>query len=255
MRNWLDPLCRALDTVVTPVAFFFRNDDVGWGDDRLFALLDLFARYGLPLDLAVIPQELTSRLAYELTHCLEDIPAKIGVHQHGFAHVNHESAGRKSEFGPERAAVAQRQDIARGLSRLVDLLGTFVESIFTPPWNRCTVETGYCLEELNFHILSRDLHAPPRGIPGLVELPVTIDWFAHRKGDRLSHAEVVALIASRVQLETPVGIMFHHTLMDTDERRAAGELLAMLARHDLAQCYSMMELVREKWRQPVPLLQ
>ena len=31
-------------------------------------------------------------------------------------------------------------------------------------------------------MLSRDRAAPPLGLPGLAELPVTVDWFAKRKG-------------------------------------------------------------------------
>ena len=46
-RDWLDPLRRALDASPAPATFFFRDDDVGWSDDRLFSLLDLFARKGV----------------------------------------------------------------------------------------------------------------------------------------------------------------------------------------------------------------
>src|SRR5205823_3060705 len=38
-RPWLDPLRAALDDAVEPVAFFFRDDDAGWGDGRLLLLL------------------------------------------------------------------------------------------------------------------------------------------------------------------------------------------------------------------------
>ena len=40
----------------------------------------------------------------------------VAVHQHGFAHENHEPQGRKCEFGPSRSRVAQRRDIAAGAS-------------------------------------------------------------------------------------------------------------------------------------------
>ena len=54
MSAWLDPLRRALDSAPAPSTFFFRDDDVGWDDQRLFALLELCARYDAPLDLAVV---------------------------------------------------------------------------------------------------------------------------------------------------------------------------------------------------------
>ena len=156
---------------------FFRDDDAGWGDARLFELLDRFAAHSLPVDLAVIPMELDRALADELA-----ARPRVGLHQHGLAHVNHEREGRKHEFGPSRDAAAQRADIAAGRERLADLLGERVDPIFTPPWNRCTADTGRCLAELGFEVLSREARAAPLDVPGLRELPVSVDWFAHRHG-------------------------------------------------------------------------
>ena len=129
--------------------------------------------------------ELDAGLARELAARPE-----VGLHQHGLAHVNHEREGRKCEFGPARGAAAQRRDIAEGRERLAALLGARVDPIFTPPWNRCTAETGRCLAELGFEVLSRESRAAPLGVPGLRELPVSVDWFAHRHGERLSPAEL-----------------------------------------------------------------
>jgi hypothetical protein len=36
---WLDPLRVALDEASGPVDFFVRDDDAGWDDERLFAML------------------------------------------------------------------------------------------------------------------------------------------------------------------------------------------------------------------------
>jgi len=62
MTAWLDPLRMQLDACACPVRFFFRDDDVGWDDERLWALLDRFARGATPVDLAVIPAMLTGSL-------------------------------------------------------------------------------------------------------------------------------------------------------------------------------------------------
>jgi peptidoglycan/xylan/chitin deacetylase (PgdA/CDA1 family) len=233
-RTWLDPVQQVLDGLQRPVDFFFRDDDVGWGDDRLWPLLDLFAEHALPADLAVIPAELTQRLAHRLHASAACSPGELGFHQHGFAHVNHELDGRKYEFGPSRPGRLQRHDIAEGRTLLTDLLGPSIEPIFTPPWNRCTPETGRCLAELGFAVLSREARADPLAIPGLVELPVNVDWFAHRKRVRLSRAEFADLVAATVRRGRPVGVMFHHAIMDADERAAAGAFLALVARHPMA---------------------
>jgi len=235
--RWLDPVIRALDTASAPVPVFFRDDDAGWGDARLEALLDRFAACSLPVDLAVIPVELDAGPA-------RDLAARpgVGLHQHGLAHVNHEREGRKCEFGPARGAAAQRRDIAEGRERLADLLGARVDPIFTPPWNRCTAETGRCLAELGFEVLSRESRAAPLGVPGVRELPVSVDWFAHRHGERLSPAELGARIGDAIGSGAPVGVMFHHTVMDSAEMERATELLVVVADHERARPALMMEL-------------
>lgn len=242
-RTWLDPLRQALDGLPRPVDFFFRDDDVGWGDDRLWPLLDLFAEHALPADLAVIPAELTESLAHRLHARVECSPGALRFHQHGFAHVNHEPVGRKHEFGPSRPRPLQRHDITEGRGRLTDLLGPSVEPIFTPPWNRCTRETGQCLSELGFAVLSREARATPLAIPGLVELPISIDWFAHRKGVRLSRGEWADLVAATAREGRPTGVMFHHAVMDAGERAAADTLLALVADHPMALPRTMRALV------------
>ena len=102
MDRWLEPIRGALDRAGAPVTFFFRDDDGGWRDDRLLAMLDLFGDLALPLDLALIPSDLGSEIAGELASRVDSSGGRLGVHQHGFAHRNHEPDGRKCEFGPEQ---------------------------------------------------------------------------------------------------------------------------------------------------------
>jgi hypothetical protein len=217
--TWLDPVRTALDAAPGPIEVFFRDDDAGWRSDRLGALLDVFGEHDLPVDLAVIPAALDRTLADRLRR----LPARVGLHQHGFAHRNHEPNGRKFEFGPNRPTAAQREDIATGADRLQQLLGDRLDPIFTPPWNRCAPETGRCLVELGFEVLSREHRAEPLNLAGLKEIPVHVDWCRPDREQRL-----IAAMASC----NPVGLMFHHAEMDRAEREHAGELLALLARHD-----------------------
>jgi peptidoglycan/xylan/chitin deacetylase (PgdA/CDA1 family) len=237
-ENWLRPVEAALDAAAAAVPVFFRDDDAGWGDVRLMDLLDRFAASRVPVDLAVIPLELDSGLAGELL-----ARPRVGLHQHGLAHSNHEREGRKCEFGPARDAAAQRRDIEAGRARLADLLGTRVDPIFTPPWNRCTADTGRCLAALGFEVLSREARAAPLDVPGLVELPVSIDWFAHRHGERLRPAELGRRIADAVRGGGPVGVMLHHAVMDEADLGRVGELLSLVAGHRRARPARMMRLV------------
>jgi hypothetical protein len=240
--HWLDPVRSALDKSTDPIDLFFRDDDVGWDDPGLWALLDLFEACSLPLDLAVIPLSLRGGLARGLNARADAAPAPLAFHQHGFAHVNHESTGRKYEFGPSRPLTVQYREISEGRSRLQDHLGPLVDPIFTPPWNRCTLATAQCLVALGFRVLSREARASRLDVPGLVELPVRVDWFAHHKRVRLSRVEFGELLAKEIEASGPIGIMFHHAVMDQDERRAAAELLTLIADHDRAQPHRMLTL-------------
>src|SRR5262249_14282875 len=98
------------------------------------------------------------------------------------------------------------------------------------------------LVRLGFQVLSRDRSAMLLQRDGLLELPVHIDWFARRKGVPFTREQIGLSIAKAVNGSEPVGIMFHHALMDEGEREAAGELLSLLSSHDRAQCRQMITL-------------
>ena len=231
MGSWLQPVEEALDAAREPVRVFFRDDDAGWDDTRLLALLDVFTSHDLPVDLAVIPAELHEALARELL-----ARPGVGLHQHGLAHANHEREGRKWEFGPSRGLEAQRRDIEAGRARLADLLGDRVDPIFAPPWNRCTPDTGTALAELGFRVLSRESRAEPLRVPGLFELPIHIDWV------RLSWLELGARIARAIQSGGPVGLMCHHAVME--DMGPMSELLGLFAGHERVRPERMIELAR-----------
>jgi hypothetical protein len=223
-------LSRALDQAAKPIDVFFRDDDAGWGDDRLLELVDRFAAHGLPLDLAVIPAAVSEDVATELR------TRHAGLHQHGFAHVNHEPEGRKCEFGVSRSRGEQCADIAAGRDRLRALFGDRLDPFFTPPWNRCTRETGECLVELGFTLLSREHRAEPLGL--LPELPVHLDVA------RLSAEELDERFARHVAAGGPVGVMFHHAVMERDDMARADELLSLLAGHVNVVARTMAALCR-----------
>jgi uncharacterized protein DUF2334 len=216
--HWLDPVRAALDERTATV--FFRDDDAGWDDGRLLALLDRFDAHDLPLDLAVIPAALHPPLADELTRRVAW--QRLNLHQHGYRHENHEAEGRKYEFGPSRSITRQREDIVAGAARLEALLDDLPQPIFTPPWNRCTQETAWVLREFGFAVLSREARATKLDLDGLDEIPIRVDWV---KPDR------VGLLATAIADGGRIGVMLHHAVMDPDDLARTDELLALLAAH------------------------
>jgi peptidoglycan/xylan/chitin deacetylase (PgdA/CDA1 family) len=226
---------------VAPRVFFFRDDDAGWATGPLLYLVDLFADYEVPLDLAVIPAAVDTALAARLRERRARSNGLLAFHQHGFAHLNHEQNGRPCEFGPGRAAEAQRRDIAEGARRLRELLGE-VPPIFTPPWNRCTPTTGRCLLDSGFRVLVRDSTAARLGLEGLQELEVQVDWSARRKGMPVGRQEVGRRLGDACR-RGPTGVMLHHALLGREKRADIERLLALLAGHENARCTPMSSLV------------
>lgn len=236
MSDALAELEEALDRAPAPVRFFFRDDCVGWADAQLFALLDLFEAERVPLDLAVIPAALDEAAASELRERLDASAGRMRAHQHGFAHRDHQRDGLPSEFGSGRALEQQRADLHLGAERLARQLAPFVDPIFTPPWNRCRPETASLMRARGLRVLSRDGGAGPLGVPGVAELPVTVDW--------LERSRCGSELARSAREDVAVGVRLQHARMDAGDRAALAALLELLGSHPRARCAPMRSLAR-----------
>lgn len=239
---WLDPVRAALDSLATPATVFVRDDDAGWGHDRLAALVAVAGRHGVVVDLAVIPDVLDDAIAADLVGWAES--GQVRLHQHGRSHTNHQRDGRKCEFGPDRSRYDQQLDLFHGAQRLARHLGPHLDPVFTPPWNRCTAVTAELLAELGWRVLSRDHTAEPFGRPDLAEIPVTFDWFGKTRGQPWGPAERAERIASSLTGgDGPAGIMLHHAVTDDENLAAIDQLFALLAAHPAVVTRSIAEVV------------
>lgn len=225
-------LSRALDAAATPITFFFRDDDAGWADAKLFSLCDRFSTRA-PLDLAVIPLA----IGQEIASALIAHEGQLAFHQHGYAHRNHQATGKKSELSDDRPAAEIAAEIRTGHLGLRLLFGDRLDPIFTPPWNRCGTTAARLLIDAGMHVLSRDYGAAPFGIRGLVELPIGVDWVRRR-------ADLdMALTAAATR--SPVGVMLHHEVLDNNDLSALDALLDLLIAHHSARLAHMADVVRE----------
>jgi hypothetical protein len=243
MSDCLTPVRAALDAASAPLDIFLRDDDAGWSDARLFALLDVAARAGVAIDLAVIPLAIGDALAQELRARIDAAPGYVGVHQHGYAHVNHQREGRSGEFGAARDLNAQLQDLLLGRARLQQHFDDRLDAIFTPPWNRCAPGTPPLLAGLGYTALSRDRGATPqRALP---ELAVDVDWCKHwRAGGPAAVAGALArAISARSANGQPLGLMLHHAVMDESELALLESWLIGLASHPRLRWRSMRSLL------------
>lgn len=237
--DWIAPVTAALQDLKTPRRLFFRDDDAGWADQKLYQLLDIFAQASTPVDLAVIPACLTKELTYALQ--ARYASQVLGLHQHGFQHASHALSGRKCEFGGDRTLQQQFADIKKGRNHLTRAFGNLFDPIFTPPWNRCSSMTIDCLVELDFQALSRDQSAEALDPQTLTEIPIDIDWCRFDAPSQLAHA-----IAKAISHKHRVGIMLHHAIMPSNSLRALQDLLRLLSRDTQIQCCPMRDLLAQK---------
>ena len=82
MNDWLAPVRRVLDRSPEPIRFFFRDNNVGREDERLYEMLDVFAAHEIPIDLGVITDLLSDSLARNLQARLVASNRRLALHAH-----------------------------------------------------------------------------------------------------------------------------------------------------------------------------
>ncbi|NOT43213.1 MAG: polysaccharide deacetylase family protein [Acidobacteria bacterium] len=250
-----DTLHRALDRRGRPLTFFVRDDDAGWAHERLSALLTCWRAVQAPIDLAVIPAALTPSRAADLLAWRRAQESRLGLHQHGWSHRSHEGVHRRCEFGSRRTPAAVLADVRTGHDRLRHAFGEALDPVFTPPWNRCSHDTGLALRACGIQVLSREARAVPLAIDGLAECPVSIDWCARSRGVGLSRAHRVERAAEALATaSTTAGLMLHHAAMDDEDVQAAADVVAAISAHPAVRCVSLLEAARTAVPAPHPAL-
>jgi len=213
------------------VPVFFRADDVAIPGKQFVRLIELFTLHRMPLCLAVVPAWLSRLRWRECRKMAADIPELCCWHQHGWRHANHEQWGKKQEFGPARPLSAITTDIARGGRRLRSLLDKDFYPVFTPPWNRCSLETLQTLAATGYRAVSRIRGSFPLSPEGFPDFQVNVDLHTRRElkpavgWRRLMTDFKQAITGGRC------GVMIHHRLMND----AAFDFLELLLKKIAAQ--------------------
>jgi peptidoglycan/xylan/chitin deacetylase (PgdA/CDA1 family) len=197
-----------------PCTIFFRADDVAVPGANFIRLMDLFARYQVPLCLAVVPAWLTQARWQHLKRIGKKAPSLWCWHQHGWRHVNHEPEGKKQEFGPSRPCLEIRADLIRGKHHLQTIMGESFSPVFTPPWNRCDQNTLGLLKELNYRAVSRSKKSVPPSPRGLPDFAVSVDLHTRKEDHPLLGWEDLFSELGSLLSQSPCGIMIHHQRMN-----------------------------------------
>ncbi len=214
-----------------PGRIFFRADDVAAPGRKLAKLMDIFKRQRIPLCLAVVPAWLTGRR----WQYLKGLGAKESSlwcwHQHGWRHVNHEIDGKKQEFGASRSRSDIKRDLLLGKRRLEDLMAAEFYPVFTPPWNRCSLNTLQLLQDLGYAAVSRSRGSQPKAPKELSDLYVNVDLHTRKERDPASGWNNLLNELQQALSSDCCGIMIHHQRMNNGAFDFLEMLLKTMVRH------------------------
>ncbi len=228
------------------INIFVRDDDIDDDEETLRQLLDVTFARGVPVNLEVIPATLTE----DGVRLLRDYKGFDGnlveLHQHGWRHVNHETVGKKCEFGAARGFDDQLQDIARGKARLEELLEERFFPAFTPPWNRCTDDTLRALDRLGFQVFSADQSGRQRHGQSFREISISLDLYRWKGGAALkAPGEINERLIDQMSRGDTVGLLLHHKVMDGAAFSFLDFLLAQLRHYPNVKCRTLGGLLEQ----------
>ena len=207
---------------------FFRADDIGVPGKQCSKLIETFKNNKMPLCLAVVPTWLTTARFDHLRQLTGKKSSQWCWHQHGWLHRNHETTGKKQEFGSGRPAKEQIRDLANGKDRLLSIMGNSFSPFFTPPWNRCSVDTLHGLHNLGFQAVSRSTNAKPVSPPELPDIQINIDLHTRKETDpKLCLNNLLKEVEHSISSGCG-GIMIHHQRMNQSSFDFLELLLAII---------------------------
>ena len=213
LESCINAACDRL-SAADSVLIYFRADDIAVPGAKFFRMMELFSNYRIPLSLAVVPAWLTTQRWNALRSWGQGFSSLWCWHQHGWRHINHEYAGRSQEFGPARLQADIKDDLLKGKHRLENIIGDHFYPVFTPPWNRCNLETLKLLKDCGFFAVSRNCRALPPAPHPLPDFCVDVDLHTRKVIDPATEwsrffAELTEYLSSG-----RCGIMIHHRKMN-----------------------------------------
>ncbi len=226
-----------------PASLFFRADDIGVPSYKFTRLIELFQKYETPLCLATVPSWLTKSRFKQLQSLTGKSSSLWCWHQHGRLHKNYEQEGKKQEYGPARPKKTIFHDLKQGKERLELLLGDNFEPFFTPPWNRCSIDTLISLRELGFKAVSRSESAKPGSTNILPDIAVNVDL--HTRKPASPHRQLNGLLDELQETLAAglSGIMIHHQRMRDNDFIFLDILLSIFKQQSMVRTVTFAQLV------------
>jgi hypothetical protein len=193
------------------VDFWWRDDDASAPSPALERAVDLSKKYGVPLALAVIPQDASPQL-------FQGLHERVTVLQHGTDHRNRAAAGeKKTEYPAAESAESALARIFQGTQKLSEIR-SFIP-ILAPPWNRMRQDLLGKLPGIGIRGISA--YGPQQSrepAPGLRQVNTHVDVVAWRRGRRFVGEDEVLISTLRHlrSMEGPIGWLTHHAVHDAE---------------------------------------
>ena len=223
------------------IPVYFRADDVAVPGRQFKDLIQVFSRHQVPLSMAVVPTWLTqARWKAIQKICKAD---KLWCfYQHGWRHMNHETKGKKQEFGSARSRHDIENDLIRGRYRLMSLMGASFYPAFTPPWNRLTRQTMEVLLELGTRTISRSQGARPPALAGMQDFQVNVDLHTRKEASAELAWQNLRSELSYAMADGFCGIMIHHQRMNVHALDFLESLLKQMRAMDRFRFFHLKDL-------------
>lgn len=232
----LTMLIEALDRLADQgrtVTWWWRDDDATRPGPKLDRLCRMAADRGLPVMLAVVPEQAVAELAYAL-------PPRARIFQHGIAHQNHAPAGEKrQELGAHRPLADMLADLEAGREKLAQLFPDYFDPVLVPPWNRIAPALVDALE--GYQGLST--FGTRYGDKGFVcnTHVDAITWRPRRAGRGAQ--DLGQDFAAQLNGKNPVGLLTHHIVHDETAWDGVERLVDVLARHGAARAIAPFQRI------------
>ncbi|WP_165225107.1 polysaccharide deacetylase family protein [Affinirhizobium pseudoryzae] len=222
------------------VNFWLRDDDAVLPTPALDRLLTLTRTAGVPLTLAVIPEQ----TGQPLVDCLRGEP-HVAVAVHGWSHRNHAPPQAKNqELGLHRPIDEVLGELKHGLEKLDALHGPQFLSMLVPPWNRIAPEIVERLPALGFGSLSVFGREKPAPLPVLNTHIDIMDWRGTRGGhpSEVLFGDILAYLESDQPVRA-IGVLTHHLVHDEQAWAFLERLFERTAGHPACRWAAAADLI------------
>jgi peptidoglycan/xylan/chitin deacetylase (PgdA/CDA1 family) len=220
--------------------FWLRDDDAVVPTPALDRLLALTRDAGVPLTLAVIPENTDEPLKRHLQP-----EPHVSVAVHGWSHRSYsEPPAKNQELGLHRPMAEVHGELRQGFAKLQSLYGPQFIAMLVPPWNRIAPEIVEALPALGFTSLSVFGREKPAAVHVLNTHVDIMDWHGTRGGRPAE--DLFAEILSYLESDRPVraiGVLTHHLVHDDQAWAFLNRLFALTAAHPACRWASASDLL------------